>query len=165
MADAFSSFLSALTVLEKHDVCYEILEAFDTLLVYCYNLYSRPEETKFHFISAVNIHFQERLGHLNGSVAAMDAIGYRQVNSVYQYDQVLLSPENLPRTKETLSRMIQHLEERRTVVSSHVSSFTLVYELFNLFSPLSLVILLCLVPHHVLEWRISHSAKSPVLFR
>jgi hypothetical protein len=118
MTSSYPQFITALERLEEHDVCYEVLEALDTLLVYCYNLYSRPDETKFHYISSINIHFQERLGHLPGATDAMSAIGYRKAENVYQYDDSLLKEDSIESTKMLLTKMIQHLEKRRNLVRS-----------------------------------------------
>lgn len=52
------------------------MEGLETLLVYTKNLISFPDEKKYRKVKTSNIHYQERLGHLQGAGDAMNAIGY-----------------------------------------------------------------------------------------
>lgn len=54
----------------------ELLEGLETLLVYTKNLILFPDEKKYRKIKITNIHYQERLGHLQGAEEAMKTIGY-----------------------------------------------------------------------------------------
>src|SRR4051812_29350648 len=73
--DRVALFHQALTRLSTN-VVVEVMEALETLVVYTKNLILYPEEKKYRKIKISNIHFQERLGHLNGALEAMRAIGY-----------------------------------------------------------------------------------------
>lgn len=44
----------------------EVMEALETLLIYTKNLLLFPDEKKYRKIKMTNIHYQERLGHLQG---------------------------------------------------------------------------------------------------
>ena len=67
---------NGLIELSSNSTIIEIIEAVETLLVYCNNLILFPNDDKYRKIKVSNIHYQERLGHLKGSIICMDSIGY-----------------------------------------------------------------------------------------
>lgn len=56
----------------------EQMQAMDTLLVYTKNLIAFPDEEKYRKVKLANIHYQQRLGHMDGSLQCMAAIGYTE---------------------------------------------------------------------------------------
>lgn len=44
----------------------------ETLLIYIENLLKHPDDPKFRKIKISNIHFEERLGHMEGELLAWD---------------------------------------------------------------------------------------------
>lgn len=65
----------ALDVVAKNTLV-EVMEGFETLLVYTKNLILYPDEKKYRKVKKSNIHYQQRLGHLSGAEESMEAIGY-----------------------------------------------------------------------------------------
>lgn len=74
----------------------ELLEGLETLIVYTRNLILYPDEKKYRKIKITNIHYQERLGHLDGAEEAMTAIGYLPQGEYLRLDEKRVhSPENV----------------------------------------------------------------------
>ena len=73
----------------------ELLEGLETLIVYTRNLILYPDEKKYRKIKITNIHYQERLGHLEGAEEAMQAIGYMPQGEYLRLDEKRLhAPDN-----------------------------------------------------------------------
>ena len=92
-----------LAILSQYTVI-EMIEAIETLLVYCNNLILFPTDEKYRKIKISNIHYQERLGHLNGSIICMDSIGYK-IKADYLRLQIIHS-DDLNEIKDILSNTL-----------------------------------------------------------
>ncbi len=111
---------SCLSDMRHHEVLAEVIEAVDTLLVYSRNLANHPQETKYHHISAVNIHFRERLGHLTRSVDAMGAIGYVKRGDFFVFEaaEKVKTPEGAAAVTAQVTQLIKLLEAFKTQLKS-----------------------------------------------
>lgn len=82
-----------------------LLEGLETFLVYTKNLILYPDEKKYRKIKITNIHYQERLGHLQGAEEAMTTIGYLPQGEYLRLDETRIhSPEN--------EAMLVHMEKQ-----------------------------------------------------
>jgi protein phosphatase PTC1 len=123
--DAVQLLSDALDCMASRELLAEVLEGVETLLVYASNLRERPTETKFHVISAINVHFLARLGHLAGAQEAMAALGYRLDGAAYVLSPALAAAIAAPSPADssvsahaTLAAQAQLLNARRSVLSS-----------------------------------------------
>lgn len=89
-SDDAKAMLAGLKQLGRYSVL-ERMEALDTLLVYTTNLVNFPSEEKYRKIKLSNIHFQDRLGHLEGSTACMRAIGYHAADDYLRLKEAKMS--------------------------------------------------------------------------
>lgn len=126
-----ASFQLALEKL-KNNTLLQYIEALESLLIYVGNLAKHPEDKRFRKIRISNIHYQERLGSMNGSDEAMEALGFVQEGEYYIYDpkELLASDEIVQEMKEYekyLSELLQVAIKERTrlplrLENSHVYS-------------------------------------------
>lgn len=106
---ALSALAAALDTMSSQELLVEVVEGVETLLVYATNLLKHHAEPRFHVVSAVNVHFQARLGHLAGSDAAMRALGYRRDGAAYVAAPAALRPEAVA----TRTALVELLAKRR----------------------------------------------------
>ena len=83
----------ALQVLSDNSLV-DVVEGLETLLVYTKNLILYPDEKKFRKVKKSNPHFCQRLGHLLGSEAAMQAIGYLPSGDYLRADDLIKTEGN-----------------------------------------------------------------------
>lgn len=62
-------------------------EGLETLLIYIDNLRKYPGDPKYRKIKISNIHFQERLGRIEGSQQALEAVGFSREGDFYVFDK------------------------------------------------------------------------------
>lgn len=105
-APALKALKSALDVLLRNSLV-EVMEALETLLVYTKNLIQYPEEKKYRKIKISNIHYQERLGHLDGAADAMSAIGYQPVGDYLRLDECKQNNEENEKVLKSIETIIQ----------------------------------------------------------
>jgi len=84
---------AALQVLNENSLV-DVMEGLETLLVYTKNLILFPDEKKFRKVKKSNPHFNQRLGHLQGAEAAMQAIGYLPSGEYLRADDLIKSEGN-----------------------------------------------------------------------
>lgn len=109
-------FADSLQELKTHDVLPESIEALDTLFVYVQNLFNHPMETKYYTISAVNIHFQERLGHFSSCDTLLQHIGYQKNStpiSHYVFNAEQFKHDRLAATRHLLEQILGIIDELR----------------------------------------------------
>lgn len=107
---SLDTFRIYLHKIETFAILPEAIEALDTLFVYLTNLITSPHEVKYHTISAVNIHFHERLGHLTFSEPLLTSIGYQKATQPiphYRFNIELL--KDTPTTQITVSQLSEAL--------------------------------------------------------
>jgi serine/threonine protein phosphatase PrpC len=113
---SFESFEKAIEPLCKHPILPEAIEGLDTLFVYLSNLINSPLEVKYHTISALNIHFHERLGHFYFGSNILATIGYsRSTHPIlhYKFNQEFLAEDNISFTTHFLQQCLTKVETLR----------------------------------------------------
>lgn len=105
----------------SHQTPMDFQEGMETLLVYIRNLLEFPEEKKYRKVKISNIHFQERLGRLDGSKEAMGAIGFHPDGDFYIFDtdkEKLDQEELVSELKSFEQLIVSRLEESRKAFDS-----------------------------------------------
>lgn len=106
--DSKISLTTGLELLSQYTI-FQYKEALETLHVYIRNLIDYPTEKKYQKVKLSNIHFQERLGSLEGATECMGAIGY-----TVQGDYLRLA-----QPKQLLDRLHELVELRRILTQQH----------------------------------------------
>lgn len=75
---------NAIELLSKQTLM-DFQEAMESLLIYVSNLIKYPDDLKYRKVKISNIHFQERLGRMNGCEEAMNAIGFVREHDFYVF--------------------------------------------------------------------------------
>lgn len=114
MGPRIERLLDALDIVATNTLV-EVMEGFETLLVYCKNLILYPDEKKYRKVKKSNVHYQQRLGHLKGAEESMIALGYVP-NGMYlrlqDKDADRPSLEELKTMEHVLSTKLEEVREQ-----------------------------------------------------
>jgi len=116
-----ASLAHALEMMSHHTLM-QFAEGMETLLIYIENLIKHPDDPKYRKITISNIHFEERLGHMEGSQEALESLGFSAEGDFYVFDRQ--SDQHSSMTSEEIDlflkdayKMIQQrLEEVRQAI-------------------------------------------------
>lgn len=111
-----SSLAEAVAVLESNTTLMQMNEALDCLIVYVTNLLDYPEDERFWKIRISNIHFEERMGCIEGWEEAMNAIGFFKKGDdlVFNEDRSIKVSD----LKEELEKMLAQLTQKKELLQT-----------------------------------------------
>mmetsp|Transcript_32747 Transcript_32747/g.53214 ORF Transcript_32747/g.53214 Transcript_32747/m.53214 type:complete len:337 (+) Transcript_32747:61-1071(+) len=108
--------------LEQYNAIIDVEEALRTIVdVYVTNLIENPSDEKYRKIRTLNIHFEERIGNLEGGMRVLQSLGFSQIKHTLHYSQQKIDLKWLQEARMFLNERLAAIQTRITELPSRIS--------------------------------------------
>eukprot|EP00466_Bigelowiella_natans_P018963 jgi/Bigna1/90181/estExt_fgenesh1_pg.C_640072 len=108
--------------LEQYNAIIDVEEALRTIVdVYVTNLIENPSDEKYRKIRTLNIHFEERIGNLEGGMRVLQSLGFSQIKHTLHYSQQKIDLKWLQEARMLLNERLAAIQTRITELPSRIS--------------------------------------------